>query len=165
MSEPWSYQLLSRSDQKVNYCTISKPYWYNPCKFFWARKSAENILIRGGTGGSKPPASSPIFLGFLPLMPFLSGLLFFIIFFTYFRGVTFPSMLKTPSVTINFRRAPSASLSFSSRSNEGYNEYNALVNQANQTWSGDSKTNKNYIGRNGQTRSFLRGENKSQRET
>ena len=34
----------------------------------------------------------------------------------YFRGATFPSMLKTPSVTINFRRAPSAAFSFSSRS-------------------------------------------------
>ena len=151
--EPWPYMSELWSDQNVNYCTISKPYWYTPCSFFWARKSVENILIGGGTGGSKPPASctQPAFLPPVPfslawppfVMPFLNGLLFFIIFFTYFRGATFPSMLKTPSVTINFRRAPSASLSFSSRSNEGYNEYNTLVNPVTQTWSGDIKTDIN----------------------
>ena len=39
---------------------------------------------------------------------------------TYLRGATFPSMLKTPSVTINFMRVPSASFSFSSRSGKEF---------------------------------------------
>ena len=165
MSEVWS-------DQNINYCTISNALFIQSTQVLLSQEIGGEYTNRGRDRRvqtscllylSSISASCLIFLGFLPLMPFLSGLLVFIIFFTYFRGVTFPSMLNTPSVTINFRRAPSASLSFSSRSNEGYNEYNTLVNQATQTWSGDSKTNKNYICTNGQTRSFLRGENKSQR--
>ena len=165
MSEVWS-------DQNINYCTISNALFIQSTQVLLSQEIGGEYTNRGRDRRvqtscllylSSISASCLIFLGFLPLMPFLSGLLVFIIFFTYFRGVTFPSMLKTPSVTISFRRAPSVSLSFSSRSNEGYNEYNTLVNQATQTWSGDSKTNKNYICTNGQTRSFLRGENKSQR--